>query len=106
MPHGQSPEQASALLQPPQTTHYWTSDRTCRLEYAAIDAAGRGVRGWVRRLVPGCFGPRPVGFDTGSVRRYRLELQDDPEEEPPGSGQEKRRRPWQFWPLLRKSKTL
>jgi hypothetical protein len=65
---------------PPQTTHYWTSDRTRRLEYAAIDAASKGVRGWVmRHVVPDCFVPqskRRVGFedDRGSVVRYRLEL--------------------------------
>lgn len=68
---------------PPQTTHYWTSDRTRRLEYAAIDAASRGVKGWIRRnLLPDCFVPRDDGHiafddDTGSVRRYRLELEDD-----------------------------
>lgn len=74
----------------PQTTHYWTSDRTRRLEYAAIDAASRGVRGWVmRHVVPDCFVPkskRRVGFedDTGSVVRYRLDLEDDQEEKPRG----------------------
>lgn len=68
---------------PPQTTHYWTSDRTRRLEYAAIDAASRGVRGWVmRHMVPDCFVPkdrRRIGFedDRGSVVRYRLELEGD-----------------------------
>lgn len=70
---------------PPQTTHYWTSDRTRRLEYAAIDAASRGVRGWVmRHLVPDCFIPKSkkgqhLGFDDdgGSVRRYRLDLDED-----------------------------
>ncbi|CAM1502459.1 Fc.00g044430.m01.CDS01 [Cosmosporella sp. VM-42] len=66
---------------PPQTTHYWTSDRTRRLEYAAIDAATRGVKGWImRHLVPDCFVPnRHVSFDddSGSVRRYRLELEED-----------------------------
>lgn len=66
---------------PPQTTHYWTSDRTRRLEYAAIDAASRGVRGWVmRNVVPDCFVSREsrrLGFDDdgGSVRRYRLDLE-------------------------------
>lgn len=77
---------------PPQTTHYWTSDRTRRLEYAAIDAASRGVRGWVmRNMVPECFVPRErrrVGFDddTGSVRRYRLDLEIEcPEESVPPS---------------------
>ncbi|PKS10927.1 hypothetical protein jhhlp_002685 [Lomentospora prolificans] len=67
---------------PPPTTHYWTSDHTRRLEYAAIDAARRGVRGWIRRnLVPDCMAPKDGGHldfddDTGSVRRYRLELDD------------------------------
>lgn len=65
---------------PPQTTHYWTSDRTRRLEYAAIDAASKGIRGWVmRHVVPDCFVPeskRRLGFedDRGSVVRYRLDL--------------------------------
>lgn len=68
---------------PPPTTHYWTSDRTRRLEYAAIDAASKGVRGWIiRHVVPDCFVPpskRRVGFedDRGSVVRYRLELDQD-----------------------------
>lgn len=77
---------------PPQTTHYWTSDRTRRLEYAAIDAASRGVRGWVmRNCVPECFVPkerRRVCFDddTGSVRRYRLDLEIEcPEDSVPPS---------------------
>ncbi|ORY61722.1 uncharacterized protein BCR38DRAFT_323778, partial [Pseudomassariella vexata] len=66
---------------PPQTTHYWTSDHTRKLEYAAIDAASRGVKGWIlRHIVPDCIVPkstRRVAFDddTGSVRRYRLELE-------------------------------
>jgi hypothetical protein len=46
-------DEVAVTPQPPQTTHYWTSDSTRRLEYAAIDAASRGVKGWVRRhLVP------------------------------------------------------
>ncbi|RYC55374.1 hypothetical protein CHU98_g10836 [Xylaria longipes] len=68
---------------PPQTTHYWTSDHTRRLEYAAIDAATSGIKGWVmKHVVPECFVPkdnRRLTFDddTGSVRRYRLELECD-----------------------------
>ncbi|KAI1408674.1 hypothetical protein F5Y13DRAFT_106944 [Hypoxylon sp. FL1857] len=78
---------------PPQTTHYWTSDHTRRLEYAAIDAASRGVKGWfMKHVVPDCFVPkasRRVGFDddSGSVRRYRLEL--DETEEKGGNGGKK-----------------
>ncbi|KAK0644176.1 hypothetical protein B0T16DRAFT_193713 [Cercophora newfieldiana] len=85
---------------PPQTTHYWTSDRTRRLEYAAIDAASRGVRGWVmRHVVPDCFVPkskRRVGFedDRGSVVRYRLEL--DEGDEGVEKRDRKRRRGWWF----------
>ncbi|KAL7923285.1 hypothetical protein ACQKWADRAFT_59401 [Trichoderma austrokoningii] len=79
-----SQEAPSACL-PPQTTHYWTSDRTRRLEYAAIDAAGKGVKGWIRRnLLPDCFAGknRHVAFDddSGSVRRYRLDLEDEQDE--------------------------
>lgn len=85
----------TATSPPPQTTHYWTSDRTRRLEYAAIDAASRGVRGWVlRHVVPDCFVSsesgrrRHLGFDDdgGSVRRYRLDLEIEcPEDAVPPS---------------------
>lgn len=88
----QAPVSPYAAHAPPQTTHYWTSDRTRRLEYAAIDAASRGVRGWVmRNMVPECFVPkekRRVAFDddSGSVRRYRLDLEIEcPEESVPPS---------------------
>ncbi|KAJ4254481.1 hypothetical protein NW762_010080 [Fusarium torreyae] len=90
---------------PPQTTHYWTSDRTRRLEYAAIDAATRGVKGWVlRHLVPDCFVScenRHVSFDddSGSVRRYRLELEDDHAEKTMAGVNKpvRRRKGWRFW---------
>ncbi|KAM7201569.1 hypothetical protein V8F20_004797 [Naviculisporaceae sp. PSN 640] len=85
---------------PPQTTHYWTSDRTRRLEYAAIDAASRGVRGWIRRhVIPECFVPkekRHLNFedDRGSVVRYRLELEGEDETEKDGSRRQRRRSWW------------
>jgi len=76
---------------PPATCQYWTSDASRRLEYAAIDAASRGVRGFFIKLVPDCILPpssRRTRFhsedadsDAGSVRRYRLAL---PEEKSPG----------------------
>ncbi|KAK0702883.1 hypothetical protein B0T21DRAFT_378190 [Apiosordaria backusii] len=86
---------------PPQTTHYWTSDQTRRLEYAAIDAASKGVRGWVmRHVVPECFVPtskRRIGFedDRGSVIRYRLDLdtEDDAEERASSNS----RKGWRTW---------
>ncbi|KAL2205859.1 hypothetical protein CC79DRAFT_1322393 [Sarocladium strictum] len=86
---------------PPQTTHYWTSDSTRRLEYAAIDASCRGVKGWMKRnLVPSCFKAkedRHIAFDddTGSVRRYRLDL--EPEEKALPFSAPCRRKGWQFW---------
>ena len=96
---GQQPAPVPPQM-PPQPTHYWTSDRTRRLEYAAIDAASQGIKGWIKRhLVPGCLLPRddhiPFDDDTGSVRRYRLELEDDvhPDEK---SGMQKRRA-LSFW---------
>lgn len=83
---------------PPPTTHYWTSDSTRRMEYAAIDAASRGVRGWfMRHVVPECVVPpskRHVGFedDRGSVVRYRLDLEDDKTEKDDRS--DRRRKSW------------
>lgn len=72
---------------PPATVHYWTSDSTRRLEYAAIDAASRGMRGFLNKLVPDCMLPaasRRTRFhcddadsDAGSVRRYRLALPEE-----------------------------
>ena len=84
---------------PPQTTHYWTSDRTRRLEYAAIDAASKGVRGWMmRHMVPDCFVPkdrRRIRFedDRGSVVRHRIDLEV---EEKDDTDKCKRRRSWLF----------
>jgi len=78
-----APEPVSA---PPVTCQYWTSDSTRRLEYAAIDAASRGVKGFLIKLVPDCVLPlerrRPRfheddGSDVGSVRRYRLDLPEE-----------------------------
>ncbi|KAK3991530.1 hypothetical protein QBC44DRAFT_50780 [Cladorrhinum sp. PSN332] len=90
---------------PPQTTHYWTSDQTRRQEYAAIDAASKGVRGWVmRHVVPECFVPpnkRHVGFedDRGSVIRYRLSLDgdDDRSAEKANNSHSDVRKGWRSW---------
>ncbi|KAH7323483.1 hypothetical protein BKA65DRAFT_555165 [Rhexocercosporidium sp. MPI-PUGE-AT-0058] len=73
---------------PPPTIQYWTSDSTRRLEYAAIDAASKGVRGFFIKLIPDCILPpstRRTKFhcdddaesDRGSVRRYRLVLPEE-----------------------------
>ena len=95
-------QETPAYPPPPQTTHYWTSDRTRRLEYAAIDAASRGVRGWIRRhIVPDCFVPkekRRLGFedDRGSVVRYRLDLEGEDDTEKDSGSNRRSRRGWWF----------
>ncbi|KAH7040968.1 uncharacterized protein B0I36DRAFT_344621 [Microdochium trichocladiopsis] len=100
-PEPEPMEDVPMYTPPPQTTHYWTSDHTRRLEYAAIDAASRGVKGWVlRHMVPDCFVPksnRRLTFDddTGSVRRYRLELECDEQAEKQDKPR-KRRFGWLF----------
>lgn len=88
---------------PPQTTHYWTSDQTRRLEYAAIDAASKGVRGWVmRHVVPECVIPpnkRHLGFedDRGSVIRYRLSLEGDDDRAAEKANNSDARKGWRSW---------
>jgi hypothetical protein len=70
---------------PPATVHYFLLPETRQLEYAAIDAASRGVRGFITKLIPNCILPseyRRTKFhngddadsDVGSVRRYRLDF--------------------------------
>ena len=72
---------------PPAAVQYWTSDSTRRLEYAAIDAASKGLKGFFVRLLPDCVLPSSTrrtrfhcddaGSDAGSVRRYRLVLPEE-----------------------------
>jgi hypothetical protein len=83
------PAPSSHAQLPPATIHYFLLPETRRLEYAAIDAASRGVRGFITKLLPDCILPsefRRTKFhdgdkdsDAGSVRRYRLNF-PDPEE--------------------------
>ncbi|TVY28709.1 hypothetical protein LHYA1_G002403 [Lachnellula hyalina] len=77
----------SPITPPPVTVQYWTSDSTRRLEYAAIDAASGGMKGFLIKLIPDCIlpaGSRRMRFhetdadsDVGSVRRYRLALPEE-----------------------------
>jgi hypothetical protein len=76
---------------PPTAPIYWTSPATRRLEYAAIDAASQGVRGFFVRLIPDCILPSEFrsyqrsrfhddegrDSDAGSVRRYRICIEDE-----------------------------
>ncbi|KAL4874622.1 hypothetical protein BJY04DRAFT_203547 [Aspergillus karnatakaensis] len=70
----------------------WTSPSTRRREYEAIDRASSGVRGFWRRVAPRwCqFGDSRLPFFEegkdgkanyeGSVRRFRMDLPDEPEQ--------------------------
>lgn len=104
----------------PVTVQYWTSPETRRAEYAAIDAASRGLKGFALKILPDCMVPKEykvMGFseredstnstgetgeelhergrrpstvkgsvgrkagkrgrgDDGSVRRYRIEIEE------------------------------
>lgn len=80
-------EKSSPSRCPPCTVNYWTSVESRRLEYAAIDAASHGVRGFMTRLLPDCILPadyKRTKFhsedkddEDGSVRRYRLHLPEE-----------------------------
>lgn len=79
---------------PPQQQLYWTSHETRLQEYAAIDAASKGLRGLVVRMLPDCILPKETrrtrfcrrgevdeDDDRCSVRRYRLCVDDEKIEE-------------------------
>ncbi|PVH97211.1 hypothetical protein DM02DRAFT_674280 [Periconia macrospinosa] len=75
-------------LLPSATTTHWLSPTTRRTQYAQIDRETTGVRGLVRRILPRCVsGPAAQGFyekdggggDAGSVRRYRMDVDDESE---------------------------
>ncbi|KAI1622992.1 hypothetical protein EDD37DRAFT_651181 [Exophiala viscosa] len=75
---------------PPIRPHFntvisWTSDASRRTEYAKIDRAHSGVRGFWRRVMPKClhkdgrraFFSGDSDCDADSVRRFRLDLDAD-----------------------------
>lgn len=67
------------------TDTQWTSDATRRREYASIDRQNSRVRRLMRKLLPSCMSAtNPAKFydaedesDAGSVRRYRLKLDEE-----------------------------
>lgn len=80
-------EETMTTVEKTDTIMHWTSPSTRRREYEKIDRANSGIRGFIRRIVPKCVsGPPPPRFyendksDTGSVRRYRMDLSDDDDE--------------------------
>ncbi|KAL8887751.1 MAG: hypothetical protein Q9215_004725 [Flavoplaca cf. flavocitrina] len=77
----------------PQTTVDWTLPTTRRREYEKIEASTRGIRGLWRRFAPKrCHKHSRLTFfnddpekegnegDAGSVRRYRINLDEETEE--------------------------
>jgi len=73
----------------PATIMHWTSDETRRKEYAKIDLASKGFRGLLNRLFPRLtnkskrsrFYDEKDGSRAGSIRRYRLDFDNDDEKE-------------------------
>jgi len=71
------------------TEIHWTSPSTRRRQYEKMDKAHSGLRGVMRKVFPKCCvpGPAPPKFydenksDSGSVRRFRLDLPDDEDED-------------------------
>jgi hypothetical protein len=78
-------EETIAATEIATTTMHWTSPCTRMREYKRIDKANSGVRGFMNKVMPRCVSGPPEKFyekdqsDTGSVRRYRL---DDEENTP------------------------
>lgn len=73
---------------PPATEIRWTSDETRRQEYAEIDRANKGLKGFWRKMLPGIarkssqsrFYTEDDGSDGESIRRYRLNMSQDDEQ--------------------------
>lgn len=75
----------------PATVIDWTSPSTRRREYEKIDRSNRGIRRIWRRLAPKCLqsGGRTPFFEEkdgkgnyeGSVRRFRMDIPDEKEEQ-------------------------
>ncbi|KAL2039768.1 hypothetical protein N7G274_007627 [Stereocaulon virgatum] len=85
---GESPElqQHSYSNHVPATTIDWTLPSTRRRQYNEIKKSSRGIRGLVRRITPSSLWSKGnrVGFydaekgsDGGTMRRYRLDPDDD-----------------------------
>ena len=90
----------------PCTVIHWSSATRRRKEYEEIDRSNSGVRCFIRKITPRCVsGPPPQRFhgeggkkggkegDGGSVRRYRMEIEEtdhegEEEEEREGEGEE------------------
>jgi hypothetical protein len=80
-------EESIAAVGRSSTTMQWTSPCTRRREYDRIDRANTGFRGLLNKVMPRCVsGPQEKFYekdqsDAGSVRRYRMEEEEDNEKE-------------------------
>ena len=83
----------------PATTIDWTLPSTRRRQYDEIEKSSRGIRGLVRRITPGSlwwkgnragFYDADKGSDGGTMRRYRLDPDDD--DSIVGDGQDEKHR--------------
>jgi hypothetical protein len=69
----------------PATIIHWTSPSTRRREYEELDRQSRGLRRFWRKIKPRCWGGDSMvqlydgttGADNGSIRRYRIDDEDD-----------------------------
>ena len=76
----------SPLISPVQTID-WTDPVKRRRTYEQYDKSRRGLRGVIRRITPRWLQSKTVEFyngdsDAGSVRRYRLHVDNDEESSP------------------------
>jgi hypothetical protein len=71
----------------PAIIMHWTSPCTRKREYERIDRANTGVRGFLNKVMPRCVsGPQEKFYekdksDAGSVRRYRMDDEDNTADE-------------------------
>jgi hypothetical protein len=84
--HYDQPKQSEETItaaERPSTTMHWTSPCTRQREYERIDRANSGFRGLMNKVMPRCVsGPQEKFYekdqsDTGSVRRYRMDDEED-----------------------------
>lgn len=76
-------EETITTAERPSTTMHWTSPCTRKREYERIDRANSGIRGLMNKVMPRCVSGPPEKFyekdqsDAGSVRRYRIDNEED-----------------------------